>query len=135
MTIRYLLDTNICIYIAKHNPPALRERFSQHSAAALAMSTITMGELRFGAEKSQSQEKARLALQHLQSLIQVAPLTDSVATHYGDIRATLERSGQIIGNNDLWIAAHARAESWVLVTNNEREFGRIDGLVVQNWVQ
>ena len=135
MTIRYLLDTNICIDIAKHNPPAVRERFSQHSAAALAMSTITMCELRFGAEKTQSPEKAWLALQHLQSLIQVAPLTDSVATHYGEIRATLERSGQIIGDNDLWIAAHSRAEGWTLVTNNEHEFNRVDGLVVENWAR
>ena len=135
MAIRYLLDTNICIYIAKHNPPAVRARFSGHDAAELAMSTITMGELRFGAEKSQSQEKARLALQHLQSLIQVAPLTESVATHYGEIRAALERTGQIIGNNDLWIAAHAHAEGWVMVTNNEREFNRVDGLVVENWVR
>ncbi len=134
MAIRYLLDTNICIYIAKHNPPAVREHFESLPADALAMSVITLGELRHGAEKSQARAKALLALQQLQSLIQVAPLTDAVAMHYGLIRSTLERAGKPIGNNDLWIAAHARAQEWVLVTNNEREFRRVKGLSVENWV-
>jgi tRNA(fMet)-specific endonuclease VapC len=134
MAIRYLLDTNICIYIAKHNPPAVRARFEQLSADALAMSVVTLGELQHGAEKSQARDKALVALQHLQSAIQVMPLTADVGQHYGQIRSTLERAGQPIGNNDLWIAAHARAEGWVLVTHNEREFLRVDGLVVENWV-
>jgi tRNA(fMet)-specific endonuclease VapC len=134
MAIRYLLDTNICIYIAKHNPPAVRARFEQLSADALAMSVVTLGELQHGAEKSQARDKALVALQHLQSAIQVMPLTHAVGQHYGQIRSTLERAGQPIGNNDLWIAAHARAEGWVLVTHNEREFCRVDGLVVENWV-
>ena len=134
MAVRYLLDTNICIYIAKHNPPAVRARFEQLSADALAMSVITLGELQQGAEKSQARTKALAALQQLQSTIQVMPLTHAVGQHYGQIRSTLERAGQPIGNNDLWIAAHARAEGWVLVTNNEREFRRVDGLAVENWV-
>jgi tRNA(fMet)-specific endonuclease VapC len=104
MSVRYLLDTNICIYIAKHNPPEVRERFARHAASELAMSMITLGELRFGAEKIQ-------------------------------MRAELQKSGQIIGNNDLWLAAHARAEGWILVTNNEREFARVAGLQVENWVK
>ena len=134
MAVRYLLDTNICIYIAKHNPPAVRARFEQLSADALAMSVITLGELQHGAEKSQARAKALAALQQLQSAIQVMPLTHAVGRHYGQIRSTLERAGQPIGNNDLWIAAHARAEGWVLVTNNEREFCRVPGLAVENWV-
>ena len=134
MAVRYLLDTNICIYIAKHNPPAVRARFEQLSADALAMSVITLGELQYGAEKSQARTKALAALQQLQSAIQVMPLTHAVGQHYGQIRSTLERAGQPIGNNDLWIAAHARAEGWVLVTNNEREFCRVEGLAVENWV-
>jgi len=134
MAIRYLLDTNICIYIAKHNPPAVRARFEQLHANALAMSVITLGELQHGAEKSQARDKALLALQQLQNAIQVMPLAEDAGQHYGQIRSTLERAGQPIGNNDLWIAAHARAEGWVLVTNNEREFCRVDGLVVENWV-
>ena len=134
MATRYLLDTNICIYIAKYHPPAVRARFEQLSADALAMSVITLGELQHGAEKSQSRDKALAALQQLQSAIQVMPLTTAVGQHYGHIRSTLERAGQTIGNNDLWIAAHARAEGWVLVTNNEREFRRVEGLLVENWV-
>ncbi len=134
MAVRYLLDTNICIYIAKHNPPAVRARFEQLSADALAMSVITLGELQHGAEKSQARTKALAALEQLQSAIQVMPLTHAVGENYGQIRSSLERTGQPIGNNDLWIAAHARAEGWVLVTNNEREFCRVDGLAVENWV-
>jgi tRNA(fMet)-specific endonuclease VapC len=134
MAIRYLLDTNICIYIAKHNPAAVRARFEQLSADALAMSVITLGELQHGAEKSQARSKALAALRQLQKVIQVAPLTDAAGQHYGQIRSILERKGQPIGNNDLWIAAHARAEGWVLVTNNEREFRRVDKLAIENWV-
>ena len=132
-TIRYLLDTNICIYIAKHNPATVRERFEQLAADELAMSVITWGELRFGAEKSQARAKALAALAHLGSLIQVAPIAEAAGTHYGQIRAELERKGQPIGNNDLWIAAHARSEGWVVVTNNEREFRRIKDLKVEKW--
>ena len=134
MAIRYLLDTNICIYIAKHNPASVRARFEQLSADVLAMSVITLGELQHGAEKSQARSKALAALKQLQSVIQVQPVTEAAAQHYGQIRSTLERKGRPIGNNDLWIAAHARAEGWVLVTNNEREFSRVEGLEVENWV-
>ncbi|MHB1565162.1 MAG: type II toxin-antitoxin system tRNA(fMet)-specific endonuclease VapC [Acidiferrobacter sp.] len=133
MAARYLLDTNICIYIAKHNPPAVRERFARHTADELAMSVVTLGELRFGAEKSQSRERALAVISQLESTMQIAPLTEAVGEHYGQIRAVLQQVGFIIGNNDLWLAAHARAEGWILVTNNEREFARVDGLQVENW--
>lgn len=134
MAARYLLDTNICIYIAKHNPPAVRARFARHAAAELAMSVVTLGELRFGAEKSQARERALAAISQLTSVIQVAALPESAGEHYGQIRAELQRLGQPIGNNDLWLSAHARAEGWILVTNNEREFLRVGGLQVENWV-
>jgi tRNA(fMet)-specific endonuclease VapC len=134
MAARYLLDTNICIYIAKHNPPSVRARFEKLAANELAMSVITWGELRYGAEKSKARAKALSALEQLQGLIQVLPLDDAVGVYYGDIRSALERLGTPIGNNDLWIAAHARAAGCVLVTNNEREFRRIKGLKVENWV-
>jgi len=134
MSARYLLDTNICIYIAKHNPPEVRERFARHAARELAMSVVTLGELRFGAEKSQSRERVLTSIQALTSLITVAPLPEAAGEHYGQIRAALQAGGQIIGNNDLWLAAHARAEGWILVTNNEREFVRVPGLQVENWV-
>jgi len=134
MAVRYLLDTNICIYIAKHNPPAVRERFECHAASELAMSVVTLGELRHGAEKSQLREKALATIAKLATRIQVVPLTVVTGEHYGQIRAALEAGGQPIGNNDLWIAAHARAERWILVTNNEREFMRVEELAVENWV-
>ena len=135
MAVRYLLDTNICIYIAKHNPAAVRARFERHTANELAMSVVTLGELRNGAEKSQAREKALATIRHLEASIQVAPLSETAGQHYGQIRAALETRGQTIGNNDLWIAAHARAEGWILVTNNEREFKRVKGLQVENWVR
>jgi tRNA(fMet)-specific endonuclease VapC len=135
MAVRYLLDTNICSYIAKYNPPSVRERFVKHTADELAMSVITLGELRHGAEKSQSPKKASAAIEHLANAIQVMPIDGAVAQQYGKIRAKLEQAGQTIGNNDLWIAAHAKAEGWVLVTNNEREFKRVAGLKIENWTK
>ena len=98
------------------------------------MSVITLGELRHGAEKSQARDKALATLGRLEGSVRVAPLTETAGQHYGQIRATLETSGPPIGNNDLWIAAHARAEGWILITNNERIFKRIEGLQVENWV-
>lgn len=135
MAVGFLLDTNICIYIAKYNPPAVRDRFVRHSAGELAMSVITLGELRHGAEKSNSPKKAFFAIERLVDAIQVMPIDDAVAHHYGKIRAKLELAGQTIGNNDLWIAAHAKAEGWSLVTNNEREFKRVAGLKIENWAK
>ena len=133
MAARYMLDTNICIYIMKNDPPGVRARFALHGAAELAMSVITLGELGFGAEKSKSREKALATINALEASIEVMPLADSVGEHYGQIRAALQRSGTPIGNNDLWIAAHARAQGWILVTNNLREFIRVEGLQVENW--
>ena len=134
MTARYLLDTNICIYIAKHNPAAVREQFAQHDTSELAMSVITLGELRFGAEKSQARSKALALITKLSELIPVCPLPECAGEYYGKIRARLQQSRRIIGNNDLWIAAHACAEKFILVTNNEREFSRIPDLAIENWV-
>lgn len=133
MARRYLLDTNICIYIAKHNPPEVRAHFARHDARDLAMSVVTLGELRFGAEKSQARDKALAVIAQLAALIPIEPLSERAGEAYGILRAILQKSGQPIGNNDLWLAAHALAEGWTLVTNNEREFSRIPGLTVENW--
>ena len=130
----YLLDTNICIYIAKNNPPKVRERFARYQATQLAMSVITLGELRAGAEKSQHKKQAIAKLAILENLIPVYEMPIEAAEHYGHIRSSLEKKGQPIGNNDLWIAAHALSKNWILVTNNEREFKRIKGLPVENWI-
>ena len=94
---------------------------------------MTLGELRFGAEKSQSRERALAVIAQLEAMMQIAPLVEAVGKHYGQIRATLQQHGEIIGNNDLWLAAHARAKGWILVTNNEREFVRVKGLQIENW--
>lgn len=132
---RYLLDTNICIYIAKGQPVAVRERFARHALHELTLSVITVGELRFGAEKSQGRERALATIEQLVQMIQPRPLPLAAAEHYGDIRAALQRQGLPIGNNDLWLAAHARAEGWTLVSNNTREFARVPGLRLENWVE
>lgn len=134
MSTRYLLDTNICIYIAKYNPPAVRERFARHGIQELAMSVITLGELRFGAEKSQARERSLAVVAQLERTVSVCALPEAAGEHCGQIRAHLQQQGTPIGNNDLWLAAHARAEGWILVTNNEREFARVPGLQVENWV-
>jgi len=133
MTPTYLLDTNICIYIAKQQPPGVLRRFTGLITDEIGMSLITYGELRYGASKSQAWEKVLKKLESLQRHIPVLPLFPAVADHYGDIRATLERQGIPIGNNDLWIAAHARALGVTLVSNNLREFQRVENLALENW--
>lgn len=135
MQTQYLLDTNICIYIIKHQPEIVRQHFEKHLPNRnILISVITLGELRFGAEKSQHKEKALKVIDELTSMIQVVELSENVAEHYAQIRQDLSAKGKIIGSNDLWLAAHARANDWVMVTNNEKEFARVDGLRVENWV-
>lgn len=131
---RYLLDTNICIYIKNHRPPEVLARFSKLPPGKVAMSAITYGELCFGAEKSSKPKEVRQILEHLISLIPVLPLDGNASLHYGKIRQHLQASGKPIGNNDLWIAAHALAGKLILVTNNVAEFERVPGLKVENWV-
>ena len=135
MQTQYLLDTNICIYIIKHQPEIVRQHFEKHLPNRnILMSVITLGELRFGAEKSQNKEKALKVIDELSAIIPVVELDETVAEHYAQIRKDLTLKGQIIGNNDLWLAAHARANDWVMVTNNEKEFLRVDQLKIENWV-
>ena len=134
-TLRFLLDTNICIYIAKHRPPSVAQRFAKLPAGSVAMSLITFGELRYGAEKSRQRGEALATLESLQALIPVIVPDDAVGASYGAIRAQLERAGTPIGNNDLWIAAHALALGMTLVSNNTREFERVPKLKLANWVE
>jgi len=131
---RYLLDTNICIYIAKHHPLQVRKRFEQLQTGDVGMSFITHGELMFGAEKSQYRNKTIEKLNRLIEIIPVIFPDDQIAEHYGEIRAVLERSGQPIGANDLWIAAHARSLGMTLVSNNIKEFERVPKLKLENWL-
>jgi len=132
--VRYLLDTNICIYIAKRHPPEVLRHFDTLQVGDVAMSLITYGELQFGAEKSCISDQVHEKLERLAELVSVLPLTGNVAKHYGQIRAKLEQAGTPIGANDLWIAAHACAEDLILVSNNIWEFKRVPGLKLENWV-
>jgi tRNA(fMet)-specific endonuclease VapC len=134
MPLRYLLDTNICIYIARDRPVEVVARFEKLQPGDVAMSIVTYGELCYGARKSRYRSENLNVLNELISIIPVIPLNAGVGDHYGEVRALLERSGRLIGNNDLWIASHALSLRVPLVTNNEKEFHRVPGLIVQNWV-
>ncbi len=130
---RYLLDTNICIYIRQNRPEEVLRRFQKLRPGEAALSVITYGELLYGARKS---ERRLAALERLHELVELLPalaLPETAADAYGTIRAELELKGQRIGNNDLWVAAHALAAGLILVTNNEKEFRRVRGLKIQNW--
>jgi tRNA(fMet)-specific endonuclease VapC len=134
MAARYLLDTNICIYVRRRQPPEVLARFSKLKSGDAALSVITYGELMYGAAKlnppvSESVEQLR----ELLDMIEVLPLPVEAGQKYGEIRAFLGSRGQIIGNNDLWIAAHAVCANLIVVTNNEREFRRVPALRVENW--
>ncbi|MFT4047946.1 MAG: type II toxin-antitoxin system VapC family toxin [Solimonas sp.] len=130
---RFLLDTNICIYIRQKRPPEVLARFQKLKAGDAALSVVTYGELLYGARKSQQREAALAKLADLVTLLPVLDMPASTADEYGAIRAALEARGETIGGNDFWIAAHAKAAGLILVTNNEREFKRVPGLKVQNW--
>jgi tRNA(fMet)-specific endonuclease VapC len=130
---RYLLDTNICIYLRQNRSPEVTERFRQMQHGDAVVSVITYGELLYGAERSQQRTRALESVTRLVSLLPVLPMPGEAAATYGEIRAALEMQGQLIGGNDLWIAAHAKSSGLILVTNNEREFKRIPGLKLQNW--
>lgn len=131
--LKYLLDTNIAIYVIKRRPVEVLGKFNEN-AARMAISVITLAELLHGAEKS-SQPSSNLAVvEDFCSRLEVLPYTAKAAQHYGLIRTSLERSGQPIGVNDLHIAAHARSEGLIVVTNNTREFARVPALQVENWI-
>ncbi len=133
MDARYLLDTNICIYIRQEKPEAVLRRFRKLRQGEAALSVITYGELLFGAAKSKQRIEALDRLRELLHWLPALPLPETAAEAYGTIRADLTSKGQMIGNNDLWIAAHALAAGLILVTNNEKEFRRVQGLKMQNW--
>jgi tRNA(fMet)-specific endonuclease VapC len=133
MESRYLLDTNICIYIRQKRPEEVLRRFQKLRPGEAVLSVITYGELLYGAAKSQHRLAALERLHELVRLLPALPLPETAADAYGRIRAELESKGEMIGNNDLWIAAHAVASGLTLVTNNEMEFRRVRGLKVRNW--
>jgi tRNA(fMet)-specific endonuclease VapC len=129
----YMLDTNICIYVIKNRPPALRAHFNR-VAEQLCMSSITLGELIYGAEKSMRQAENLAVVEQFAARLEALPFAEKAAAHYGQIRAQLERAGRPAGAYDIMIGGHARSEGLVLVTNNVREFEYMEGLRLANWV-
>ena len=132
--LRYLLDTNIVIYVLKRRPIEVLSLFNEN-ASRMAISAITLSELFHGAEKSTRVSDNLVAIEDFCSRLEVLPYGAKAAQHYGAIRAGLEKTGQPIGVNNLHIAAHARSEGLVVVTNNIGEFARVPALQVENWVQ
>jgi tRNA(fMet)-specific endonuclease VapC len=132
---RFLLDTNICIYIRQERPEPVLRRFRRLRPGEAALSVITYGELIYGAAKSAQREVALERLRELVHWLPALPLPESAAEAYGTIRAELAAKGEMIGNNDFWIAAHAISAGLTLVTNNEKEFRRVRGLKLQNWAR
>lgn len=132
--MKVMLDTNTCIYLIKQQPPTVIERFLSHPVGAIGVSSITVAELAFGVNKSRQMAKNRLALEQFLAPLEVAVFDHDAALSYGRVRARLEASGSPIGSMDLLIAAHALSLGVRLVTNNLREFRRVPGLKLENWV-
>jgi len=131
--LKYLLDTNMVIYVIKRRPVEVLGLFNEN-AGRMAISAITLAELIHGAEKSTRVAQNLAVVDDFASRLEVVPYTSRASQHYGAIRAVLERAGRPIGVNDLHIAAHARSEGLTLVTNNLAEFERVPGLLTENWV-
>ena len=129
----YMLDTDICVYLIKRKSAKLAHRIADVPREQICISTITQGELEYGVSKSQSVAKNAQSLAGFLCTINVLPFDDNAAQIYGDVRAELERKGTPIGGLDTLIAAHAKSLGFTIVTNNVREFERVDGLKVENW--
>jgi len=132
--MKYMLDTNICIYIIKKKPEKIFQVFSTLNVGDICISSITYAELQYGIFKSQHKEKNKIALINFLAPIDILNFTDKAAVCYGEIRAVLEKKGQIIGAYDLLIAAHAFSEGFSLVTNNIKEFSKIPRIKLLNWL-
>ena len=133
--MKYMLDTNICIYIIKQKPQKVIRRFRQSKVSEIGISSITLSELEYGVMKSAKPEQNRMALAQFIAPIEIPFYDDAAAQHYGEIRAHLERQGKPIGSLDMLIAAHALSLNAVLITNNEREFKKVSNLKIKNWTK
>ena len=131
--LAYMLDTNICIYVMKSYPLDLRDKFNA-LAEQLCISSITLGELHYGAEKSARRVENLMAIDHFVARLDVLPFGDKAAAHYGQVRAELERAGVPCGPHDMQIGGHARSEGLIVLTNNMRELARMPGVRVENWL-
>jgi tRNA(fMet)-specific endonuclease VapC len=131
--MKYMLDKNICIYIIKRKPESVLQNLKANIDEGIAISSITLAELLYGVETSTYPEKNRLALTQFLAILDILPFDDNAAAEYGKICAVLKRSGTPIGIMDMLIAAHAKAQRLTVVTNNVREFERVQGLTIENW--
>ncbi len=132
--MKYMLDTNICIYTIKRKPSSVVERIRRTKLEEICLSTITLSELEYGVAKSSSPDRNRLALLAFLTPFRILDFDQAAAAEYGRIRSELERKGMVIGPMDLLIAAHTKSCNLILVSNNIGEFARIDGLKAENWV-
>ena len=131
--MKYMMDTNICIYAIKNKPESVIRKILSQNPEDLCISVVTYAELMHGVEKSQAVEKNRIAMSLFLSAITVLDFDGEAAEVYGQIRAELERKGTPIGPMDLLTAGHARSQGLILVTNNTREFARVTGLRIEDW--
>lgn len=133
--MKYMLDTNICIYAIKHKPDTVIRNFLSHDSEELCISAITYAELMHGVEKSMAVERNRIAMSLFLSPITILQFDERAAEEYGRIKAELEKKGTPIGPMDTLIASHAKSKGLIIVTNNTREFNRVVGLTVEDWTQ
>jgi tRNA(fMet)-specific endonuclease VapC len=131
----YILDTNICIYLIKRKPASVIEKFNQQPLGGIGISSITLAELQYGVSKSMMPDKNQHALNSFLLPLEIVHFDENAATEYGKIRNELEKNGAPIGPLDMLIASHAKSLNAILVTNNEKEFKRIKGLKIENWVK
>ncbi len=132
--MKYMLDTNICIYAIKNKPMHVLQKIYENMAEGLCLSAITLTELEYGIANSASPDKNSAALLQFVSILEILPFDDFAAAQYGQIRSCLQRKGTPIGTLDMLIAAHALSEDLILVTNNTREFERVPGLRIIDWI-
>ena len=132
--MKYMLDTNVCIHIMKNKPLSVMHRFRQHRAEDVCISSITYAELSYGINKGQHREQNQLALSTFLAGIQILPFDSLAAVSFGRLRMDLESVGKPIGVMDMMIASHALSQGLTIVTNNTREFERVPGLTVEDWV-
>jgi len=132
--MRFMLDSDICIYLIKKRPESVIKRIGESLADGIVISSITLAELEFGVANSTYPEKNSNALIQMLSSIDTLPFDSRASAAYGPLRAKLQQGGLLIGSLDMLIAAHAMSLNLTLVTNNVREFSRIDSLNIENWV-
>jgi len=131
--MRYMLDTNICSYVLRSRPPSVKARFDEAGPGSLAVSTVVLAELVYGAERHPKAAVIRREISDFVSRLDVIPWDEDAAEHYGSLRAALEKKGKPLGAMDLMIAAHARSRGATLVSNDVRHFRKVEGLLVANW--